>query len=161
MGAHVLSVPQRRDRRRLPAHALMEIRRLDGEPGRAGDEPQITCGAERERALDNPGSADPFEHQALVLRRVPSGRIEKAVKVDDEIARHRAVHRLLGLRAPSPFGGRIVREDSHDVERVGVAERRAADAFQLAAEDEMQELLGFALVVLGHGLELAGCGLGE
>ena len=60
----------------------------------------------------------------------------------DEIARHGAVHRLLRLGAPRLFGGRVIGEYPDDVELSGIAKGRAADAFEFAAENKMQELFG-------------------
>jgi hypothetical protein len=74
--------------------------------------------------------------------------LEQPVQVDDEVADVGVVHRRLRLAAPSVVGGLVVRIDSDDVELGGIDELGPARVLELAAEDEVQELSGHALL---HG----------
>ena len=68
--------------------------------------------------------------------------------MDDEIAHVGIVDAGLGLGLPGGLRGTVVRVAPADVERVEVSEFRAAEHFQLAAENQMQKL--FLTAFTGH-----------
>ena len=76
-------------------------------------------------------------------------RIEQPVQVNDEIAHLCIVDGLLRLGPPGRIGGGIIRINSDDVELVEVLELGAVECVELAAEHEMEQLLGLG-VVAGH-----------
>ena len=80
-----------------------------------------------------------FSHRRA--RRLVVG-IEQAMQVDDEIAHARVVDRRLGLRLPGVVGGAVVRKDADDIELGEIGEADAVDAFEFAAEDQMEKLVG-------------------
>src|SRR5215471_7982564 len=80
------------------------------------------------------------EHSARLSTGV--ARIEQAMQMDDEIAHLGIVDGLLRSRFPCRIGGRVVGVDADDVELVEVFEFDIVERRELAAEDEMQQLLG-------------------
>src|SRR4051794_23529886 len=68
-------------------------------------------------------------------------RLEQAVQVDDEIAHLGVVDARLGLCLPSRIGAGVVRIDADEVEPGEVLEAHAREVRELAAEDEVEELL--------------------
>src|SRR5262249_37144262 len=68
--------------------------------------------------------------------------IEQAVDVHDEVAQHGIVDRALRRPPPGLVGLGVVRVDADDVEGAEVAELCSLERLQLAAENQMQELLG-------------------
>src|SRR5579883_372094 len=75
------------------------------------------------------------------LRRSAGIRLEQPMHVDDEVAHVSVVHGSLRLGFPRRVGGGVVGKDAHDVELVEVLEFDVLKVDQLAAEDEMEELL--------------------
>src|SRR5581483_4773822 len=71
-------------------------------------------------------------------------RVEQAVGVDDEVAHQRVVDGGLRLGLPGRERRRVVRVGAHEVDLAEVAELVLADLLQLAADDEVQQLM------LGH-----------
>src|SRR5918996_4864342 len=69
-------------------------------------------------------------------------RVEQAVQVDDEIAHMGVVDGLLRRRLPGRVRRLVVRIDADDVELVEIDELGPARVLELAAEHQMQELLG-------------------
>ena len=67
--------------------------------------------------------------------------VEQPVEVNHEIAHVRVVDGLLGFRLPSRMRRRIVGIDADDVDLVEVLERDVFEIGQLAADDEMKQLL--------------------
>src|ERR1700752_1012499 len=73
--------------------------------------------------------------------------LEQAMQVHDEIAHLRVIHRLLRLGFPGRIGRGVIRIEADDFDLVEVLEFVAVEFFQLAAEDQMEQLLrGF----VGH-----------
>src|ERR1700722_13455243 len=81
--------------------------------------------------------------------------LEQTMQMDDEIARLRAVDRLLGLGAPGALGARVIGKEADNVELAGITKFVASERFQLAAEHQVQTLrlcLVFGLRIRrGHG----------
>src|SRR5262249_33420799 len=69
-------------------------------------------------------------------------RIEQPVQMHDEIAHMGVVDGLLRLRAPRRKGGGVIGIDADEVELVQILELGAVELRELAAEHEMQQLLG-------------------
>jgi hypothetical protein len=67
--------------------------------------------------------------------------IEQPVEVDDEIAHLGVVHSLLRLGLPGREGGRVIREYADDFYLLKILERDVLKIDQLAANDEMEQLL--------------------
>lgn len=63
------------------------------------------------------------------------------MQMDDEVSHHGVVHRLLRLAAPRALGGGVIGENADDIERAGIFEGCSADAFEFAAEHDVEELL--------------------
>src|SRR5215211_6292484 len=63
------------------------------------------------------------------------------MQMDDEVAHMGVVDGRLRLRLPGHTGRRVVRIDADDVELREVPELRAPELLELAAEDEMRQLL--------------------
>jgi hypothetical protein len=67
--------------------------------------------------------------------------IEQPVEVDDEIAHVGVVDGLLRLRFPGGVGARVIGEHADDFHLIEILERRVLEIRQLAANDEMEQLL--------------------
>src|SRR5262249_8903383 len=80
-------------------------------------------------------------------------RIEQAMDMHDKVAHVRVVHRALRRRLPGRVGLRVARKDADDIKSSKVVELNLGQRLKLAAEDEMQELLGSpgGAVANGHG----------
>src|SRR5262249_27630967 len=77
--------------------------------------------------------------------RVLRFRVQEPMHVDDEVTHVGVVHGLLGLGLPGRVSRRVVWIDSNDIELLEVLEFEVAKTLELAAEDEMEQLL------VGHG----------
>src|SRR4051794_5312097 len=75
-------------------------------------------------------------------------RVEQPVQVHDEVAHVRVVDGRLRLALPGGVGGGVIRKHADDVEIGELLELVPLEARELAAEDEMQELL--LVFRLGH-----------
>src|SRR5262252_5336968 len=64
--------------------------------------------------------------------------------MDDEVPHLRVVDRLLGLGLPRRVGARIIRVDADNIQVREIFERDRIKPFQLATEDEMEQLSGLA-----------------
>lgn len=72
--------------------------------------------------------------------------------MDDEISHMGVVHGLLRLLPPRFLGAGEIGKDADDIELVDIAEIDTIQAFQLATEDEMEQLFRFvALGMIGQG----------
>src|SRR6185436_13412190 len=82
--------------------------------------------------------------------------VEKAVKVDDEVAHMRVVHGALRHRLPGLVGLRIARIHADDVQRAEVGELDVGERLELAAEHEVKQLLGWPALSVDscHGASL-------
>src|SRR5690606_26120787 len=67
-------------------------------------------------------------------------RVEKAMKVDDEITRLGAIHGHLGLLLPGDIGGSVVGIDPDDIDLVEIGERHTIQARKLATDHKVQKL---------------------
>ena len=77
----------------------------------------------------------------------------------DEVSHFGIVDGTLRLRLPGRIGARIVRIDTDDVESVEVAELQAGYAVQLAAENQMEQLLCWLLRGVRHEIRSAQDGI--
>jgi hypothetical protein len=68
-------------------------------------------------------------------------RVEQPMEVDDEIAHLRVVDGHLRLGLPGGMGARIVRKQADDLDVVEVLEGILLEIDQLAADDEVEQLL--------------------
>src|SRR4051812_42174347 len=67
---------------------------------------------------------------------------EQPVQMHDKVAYCRVVHRQLSPFLPGSIGCRVVRIDADNIERVKIAKAHLVERRQLAAEHQMQELVG-------------------
>src|ERR1700733_8247802 len=67
--------------------------------------------------------------------------IEQPMEMDHEIAHMGVVHGLLRLGLPGRIGGRIIREHADDFHLVEILESVVLKIGQLAADDEVEQLL--------------------
>src|ERR1700722_620291 len=72
-----------------------------------------------------------------------AGGLEKAMEMDDKISRLRAVDGSLRLAAPGALRARIIGKYADHVDFRRIAKFIRVEALQFAAENQMQELLGF------------------
>src|SRR5262245_46082389 len=68
-------------------------------------------------------------------------RIEQAVSVQDEIAHLRVIDRSLRRALPGVIGRLVVREGADEVDCLEVRELELVNVLQLAADDEVKQLL--------------------
>src|SRR4051812_48287677 len=62
------------------------------------------------------------------------------MQMDDKIAHHGIIDRLLRFRLPSRIGGRVVWKNPDNVDPIEILEFNAVELFYLAAEHEMEQL---------------------
>jgi hypothetical protein len=67
--------------------------------------------------------------------------VEQPMEMDDEIAHLGVVHSLLRLGFPGREGSRVIRVYADDFYLVEILERNVFKICQLAADDEMKQLL--------------------
>ena len=67
--------------------------------------------------------------------------VEQAVEMHDEIAHMRVVDGLLRLGFPGDMRGRVIGIDADDLDLIEILERVVFEIDQLAADDEVKQLL--------------------
>jgi hypothetical protein len=68
-------------------------------------------------------------------------RIQQPMEMNDEKAHVRIVHGLLRLCLPGRVGGRVIGVDPDDLDLIEILESVVLEIGQLAADDEMEQLL--------------------
>ena len=61
------------------------------------------------------------------------------MQVHDDITHRRIIHSPLRARAPGGLGGRVIREDANEIERLQILELEPAGIFHPPAENQMEQ----------------------